>query len=80
MITEVYKQIARLMEADITTLKSRKGQRHVYRRKVDSYWGEGPQTPNRTSLPCMLLKEEETFLHSERMPSPFLEDTAGDLG
>lgn len=70
VITEVYKQIAHLMEADITTLKSRKGQRHVYRRKVDSYRGEGPQTPNRTSLPYMLLKEE-TFLHSGRIPSPF---------
>lgn len=69
VITEVYKQIAHLMEADITTLKSRKGQRHVYRRKVDSYRGEGPQTPNRTSLPYMLLKEE-TFLHSGRIPSP----------
>lgn len=69
MITEVYKQIARWMEADITTLKSRKGQRHVYRKKVDSYRGEGPQAPNRTSLPSMLPKEE-AFLYSERISSP----------
>lgn len=49
--------------------EKQEGPKVCLQEKGDSYRGEGPQTPNKTSLPCMLLKEE-TFLHSERIPSP----------